>query len=150
MRFLALLMTAALPSGVWAQVGNTDTNSVNRACGRVTFTETVGTQWSYFHSTPRAIPDTPVFLYRRASHEKCCTVEATVSKTVTGVNGQFEFKGAAPGQYWFVVLVGKKKYKLPITLTSAVANTDCSKLTYEVDRDRGMRIVTIVTMYEFE
>jgi hypothetical protein len=149
MRYRLLLLLVALPSSLYSQTSKLEKwNTVDRMCGRIILVEITITPSSSYR-TERPGRKAEVLLYRRKGNKKCCAPEELISETPAESGGGFEFKDAGPGQYWVVVAIDKKKYKLAVTLAASdrKVDVDCSDLIYEVVKDGDMQLKKAITYY---
>lgn len=152
MKWRLILLLAMMPGSLQGQTSKSEKpNIVERVCGRVTEVETSRRAWSY---TVEMGPGHPrkadVLLYRREKKKKCCAQETLVAKMSTDGDGGFDFKDAALGQYWVVLVMGKKKYKLPVDLGSPAGDGPvCSDTIYQVKGDE-LRLLKMYKAYFME
>jgi hypothetical protein len=149
MKYRLLLLLAALPSSLYSQTSKLEKwNTIDRMCGRVILVEKTITPLSS-HTTERPLKKAEVLLYHRKGNKKCCTPEELVSETSTESGGGFELKDAGSGQYWVVVAIDKKRYRLAVTVgpSERKGDVDCSDLLYEVVKDGDMQLVRKTTYH---
>jgi hypothetical protein len=139
MKYRLLFVLAALPADLYSQTPQREKwNTLERMCGRVTDSEFSGTPWSTSYLLGPGKPKkADVLLYRREGKKKCCAQNALVSEVPTESDGGFEFKDAVPGQYWVVVVVRKKKYKLAVSLLprDGKPSQECSDSVFQIKED---------------
>jgi hypothetical protein len=143
MRIGLLLLIITFPTSLCSQMAkSTRWTTVEKICGAVALTEVANTTWSYHSSTKPLGHGVVVFLYHRDGKKRCCTTEQLVARKETEDGGRFEFAETTPGDYWVVVLVGKKLRKLAVTLKTLTDTSvsACSDFVYEVkDGDLNLK-----------
>jgi hypothetical protein len=149
MKYGLFLLLAALPSSLYSQTPKLrGRNILGRMCGRVTDSEFSRTPWSTSYPLGPGHPKkADVLLYRREGTKKCCAQNALVSEMPTAIDGGFEFKDVVPGRYWVVVAVGRKKYKLAVSLVSRDGGTqECSHSVFQIKEGE----LQLLKMYRLE
>ena len=146
MKYRVIFAVVAMQASLFAQTPHEEKRAtVGKVCGQVVSFENWGDP--PFSSWQRApIKKADVLLYNRIAKKKCCSPDQLIAQTSTD-GGGFEFKDTAPGEYWVVVVVGKKKHKLGVTLTAYEKDKgDCSLLYYEVVNGHQLRLIRMVRL----
>lgn len=97
-------------------------------CGRLVSVQTIARgEGKNAEEKWKSLRRVPLKLYARGNETACCEGLSVAAKTVTGREGDFDFRKLNPGTYWVVARWNDKVYQLPITFTPEPKdNTDCS------------------------
>jgi len=151
MKYGMIPLLVAVPMSLFSQTLKFDRGTtVERMCGRVTDSEFTSTPWSTSEMLGPGLPKkADVRLYRREGKGKCCAPNALVSVISTGNDGGFAFKDSVPGEYWLLVVVGKRKYKLAVSLVPGgeKASHECSDIVFQIHGD-DLRLLRMYKMYQ--
>jgi hypothetical protein len=152
MNYRVILSRARLPISWSSEISKPDQGkTVARMCGRVTDSEypTRPPSASYLLG-PGRVKKADVRLSGREG-EKCSTQNAFISEMPTGNGGGFKFEDSVPGEYWVVVMAGKKKYKGSVSLAKRAvkASHECRDFVFQMSDDE-VRVLEMYTAHHLE
>ena len=108
-------------------------NTVAYLCGKLVHVDSRRAEkWgTTYHTSP--LPNVLINLYPR-DKTPCCGNLTAVEQITTGTGGEFTFRKAQPGAYWFVTTVGDHEFKLPLQLVRPNAtSTTCQNQEFEIE-----------------
>jgi hypothetical protein len=149
MKWLSVLMFSLVLNGAASQTGDIRKwNTVEILCGKLIRSEEIPIKGApnSFSDKSKPIKNSILRLYLRNEETECCEGQQPVAETVSGREGSFQFKKAAPGAYWIVARVEGKDYKLAITYTpDNKSDTKCSDILYALKKGQ-LQIERLVTV----
>ncbi len=151
MKYGTFLLLVAMPISLWAQKLKFDKGvAVDKMCGRITDSEFTSTPWAAPKYSALAFPRKRMSAsFVRGQVAKCCPSNALVSAISTGTSGGFEFHDSVPGEYWLMVIVGKRNYKLAISFDPRSQETshECSDVVFQIHGEE-LRLLRMYKAYQ--
>lgn len=140
MNWLCVLIFSLIVNGATPQPADAGKwNTVEVLCGKLIRSEEIPIKGSpnSFNERSKPIKNGILRLYLRNEETSCCEGQQPIAETVSGREGGFQFKKAAPHAYWIVAMVESKEYKLAITYApESKSGANCSDVLYAVKKDQ--------------
>ncbi len=113
--------------------------SVDGICGKLVSVEEVpekGTPNSARQGV-KPLEHARIRLFSPVAGADCCALITPVAEATTGRDGIFQFRRSNPADYWLVVTIGGKDFKVLIRYEPGKKGAlDCSKFSYTLEKGK--------------
>ena len=109
---------------------------VAKLCGKLELVERVLDKKNPITYVEKRSPitDAKLLAYERRDTSPCCRNAEVAAETAPNKSGAFEFKNLPYGNYWFVAVVNKQQYVIPILVKKTQEKLAvCSQLFFAIE-----------------
>jgi hypothetical protein len=116
---------------------NPEPVDVNGICGKLVATQEVAQPGTTNSSQQEMKPLAHIRIRLFSPSADCCDMVTPLAETTTGRDGAFQFKKPEPGDYWVVVTLANKDYKVLVRFVPGKkASAECSKFLYALEKGK--------------
>jgi hypothetical protein len=134
-----IIFSLLLNSGALQAPDTRKWNTVETLCGKLIRSEDIPEKGSAntYNEKTKPVKRAILRLYLRNEEMACCERQQPLAETTSGRDGGFQFKKAAPGDYWIVAKVEGKDYNLAITyVTDNKSDVKCPDILYALKKEQ--------------
>jgi hypothetical protein len=133
------IFSLLLNGGAFQAADTRKGNTVEVLCGKLVRSEDIPEKGSanVYNEKTKPIKRATLRLYVGNKGMACCEGQQLLAETASRRDGSFQFKQAAPGDYWLVVRVEGKDYNLAINyVPNNKSDVKCPDILYALKKER--------------